>query len=431
MHTYANSKAEINVISAMLNGLAEQVMDLVDLTLFQTSEGKDAAYKIMVQSQKGPITVKQMVNVYSGDSEMQDYIHLASKQECDDVKELEYFVQEMRLAKIKTVGDEHARKIINLANSDRCDYDEMAQLLQNGTTVEMHDAKPLFELPENYAGNHFNKYLERVKNPEANQGIRIKFLPELDKTFFGLKGGDLIMVCAESGKGKTALALNVAKDISIDQGHRLYYPNAEMQTEELTNRIVSNMTQVPATEIMSGQHDKVGDKLMEVIHAVSEAYDTIGKSNLCLSRIPTMTMKSIRRGYKKLKTLGRPPEIMIIDYIGRMELDEPAPGLNEWQILYKLAEASKTLAVELNIPVIVLAQLNEDGKIEGAKKMKNACDGVLFFEPVTEDDKQYMSNKQKLYANYKIVKYKVRRNDNSKPIYVHFNKSIQKIGEVQ
>jgi replicative DNA helicase len=179
---------------------------------------------------------------------------------------------------------------------------------------------------------------------------------------------------------------------------------------------------------MSGNFIEVKKEM--ALEKLEHEYNIIRKKKLVLSRIPVMTINSIRRAFKKLANGGDKPDFILIDYIGRMDLDRGEKGLQEWQKLYLLAEDIKTLAVELDVPIVALAQLNEDGKIEGAKKMKNACDGVLFFEPVDEDDEKYMNQTQKKYANYRIEKYKVRRNDNSKPIYINFTKKYQRIAEV-
>lgn len=235
------------------------------------------------------------------------------------------------------------------------------------------------------------------------------------------------MLCAQSGHGKTALALNISDDLSISQDYIGYYANAEMRDEELSMRIVSKRSVIPYSEIVTSQFTR---DTIEALDQISTQYDLIGKKSLILSRIPVMTISTIRRGYKKLMNAGRKPDYILIDYIGKMELEGNNSGLTEWQKLYRLSEDIKTLAVELDVPIIALAQLNDEGQIEGAKKMKNACDGVLFFEPIEEVDIEKMNKLQKQYANYKIVKFKVRRNDNSTPIYINFTKQYQRIVEV-
>jgi replicative DNA helicase len=89
----------------------------------------------------------------------------------------------------------------------------------------------------------------------------------------------------------------------------------------------------------------------------------------------------------------------------------------------------------LNIPLFVLSQRNEDGQIEGAKKIANECDGVLYFEPITENDydaiaNTYIKAEKRKQVNYKIIKKKIRRSSNTFPIYCEFDKDKQFINEV-
>jgi replicative DNA helicase len=236
------------------------------------------------------------------------------------------------------------------------------------------------------------------------------------------------MVCAQSGHGKTAFALNLVNDIALDQDYTVYYANAEMRPEELTQRIVANRAQIPASEIMSGRPVEVPKEV--ALERIFKEYSHMREKQLILSRVPMMSITTLRRAFRILANRDNKPHLILVDYVGRLELEGGEKGLQEWQKLYQISENLKALAVELDIPIVALAQLNEDGMIEGAKKMKNACDGVLFFEPIPEGEEEGMTQAQRRYANYRLKKYKVRRNDNSKPIYFNFDKKYQSISEV-
>lgn len=413
--------AEKTIIKAMMNGFMEEVTDEVPFYLFQSKDAQETVRKMY--EMQGAVTFNTMLLAKRFKS---DYIN-----DCQYMKfekeDLKYFVDRLKVAHVKKLGNEHIRELNKLIMTD-CKLEELTTLLRNGVNIDFvdNDSK-LTILPTDYASEHFQGIMNRATNTESERGIHLKDFPELNNTFYGLQGGDLILVCAQSGHGKTALALNITNDLSITQNYTGYYANAEMRDDELSMRIVSKRAVIPTQEVMSSQFTM---DTVEALEKISIEYDLIGKKNLILSRIPVMSISTIRRGYKKLMNAGKKPDYILIDYIGRMEVEGNVSGLTEWQKLYRLSEDIKTLAVQLDVPIIALAQLNDDGKIEGAKKMKNACDGVLFFEPVAEDDDKHMNKWQKEYANYKIVKFKVRRNDNSKPIYINFTKKYQRITEV-
>lgn len=414
--------AEKTIIKAMMGGLMDEVTDEVPFYLFQSKAAQETVQTMY--SMKGQVTYNTMLQAKKFNS---DYIH-----ECYSMpfqpEDLPYHIEKLKVAHAKKLANEYIKNLNKLVVSP-CKLDDIVKTLRNGVDIDFlqQDSK-LTIMPTDYALEHIEGIIERANNPEKKTGIHLKNFPELNQTFYGLQGGDLILVCAQSGHGKTAFALNIVNDIAIDQDYTVYYANAEMREDELTKRIASNRSRIPTSEVMSSQFIEV--KPEDAIERLMNQYNIMLNKKLILSRIPIMSISSIRRAFKKLMNGSHKPDLILIDYIGRMDLERGDKGLQEWQKLYLLSEDIKTLAVELDVPIIALAQLNEDGKIEGAKKMKNACDGVLFFEPVTEEDEKLMNDAQKKYANYRLEKYKVRRNDNSKPIYINFTKKYQRIAEV-
>lgn len=415
--------AEMAIIKALISGLTTEVADAVPFFLLQSEEAQSTAK--LIYSMDGAPTFNTMIKDRRFNKE---YLYNCYYSKCD-VEDIPYYADKLKLAYAKKLAYEHIDNLQTLIESKECTLDKLVSSLRNGMDVDFigRENKNIV-MPEEYAPEHYEQILEETNNPTVKKGIHLKQLPQLDNTFYGLKGGDLILACAQSGHGKTALALNIVDDLSVDQGHIGYYGNAEMALEELTGRIVSKRAIIPAAEVFSRNFVEVSKET--ALSKLSEQYEILRNSGLILSKIPIMNVATLRSSYRKLANGGKAPRYILVDYIGRMEPVKDTRGLQEWQTMYLIAEELKTLAVELDIPIIALAQLNEDGKIEGAKKMKNACDGVLFFEPITKDDEEHMNETQKKFANYRLEKYKVRRNDNSKPIYINFTKKYQRIAEV-
>ena len=93
---------------------------------------------------------------------------------------------------------------------------------------------------------------------------------------------------------------------------------------------------------------------------------------------------------------------MIIDYIGRMEKYDPR--FQEWQMLEQIIKTQKMLAQNLQIAVMCLVQLNPDGTLQGAKRMKNECDLMLKLSPIPREDLVEDENLKKyVNPNYYIV----------------------------
>ena len=284
-------------------------------------------------------------------------------------------------------------------------------------------------------------YHERRANPEIAKGIPFSFtnkngvttgLPSLDRALYGAKGGDLIMVAAKTGEGKTAFAVNLLRMFSFTHNHKGYYQNTEMDIEEMEGRILAPVANVTIEEILTGKLIGTPSEIKQKDERISHAYDKYMKTNVILSRIPSLHIQKSKALAKKVKAqYGL--DYLIVDYIGRMS-DAGFKG-DEYQMLAHISRELKELAMTLDIPIIMLAQRNQAGDVEGAKKMMNECDAVLYFEPVTKEDEPYIeeyvrSDKVK-DVNYKILKRKVRRNDNEAPIYVKFKKNMNFITELK
>lgn len=276
--------------------------------------------------------------------------------------------------------------------------------------------------PQEAAKKAKEAFQQRVKNPNPVRGIRFSRdvittsemytdgFPSIDKVLSGAQPGDLIIFAAQSGHGKTALAENIVRLVSVEQDYHTFYQNTEMNEDELTDRLVSMISGVDFTKIFNGYGLTVQEQTK-----VNAAYDRIEGSKFFSSLLPYLTPQKSRSLARKFKIENGRLDLLVIDYIGRLEL-EAEKNLREDQVLARIARESKKLAQELQCAVILLAQLNEDGKIEGARRIKNDADAVFFLEPCKVDEDRPKG------ANYKLTKYKVRRGDNGGVIWINFNK---------
>ncbi|GGJ48857.1 DnaB-like helicase C-terminal domain-containing protein [Virgibacillus salexigens] len=295
--------------------------------------------------------------------------------------------------------------------------------------------------PAEHASDYLSNFYEIYGNPDLSKGIpysvtdergRTKGLPALDETFNGAQGGDLIMVAAKTGEGKSAFAINLSRIFSMHQSYIGYYENTEMRVEELLSRLLAPIAVVKSNEIETGRLEGTESERNEKVSRISSAYEAYRQSKFILSRVPHLPLFKAKGLAKQVRLRHGGLDYLIIDYIGRMQMNS---NQNSWDELYEITKALKELAIELDIPIFMLAQRNQAGEVEGAKKMMNECDGVLFFEPTSEDDnefiRQYVRSDQQQKVNYRIVKKKVRRNDNAAPIYCMFDKSKSLIVEAK
>lgn len=419
--------AEMHVLTGVLDGIMsiDEVLAYVDRECFQDQLCADV-FGMMIDGATTATTLKGIAK----NPATKAFIDQLTKVSVNRT-EMTFFIQKLNDIKYRRETIARAEKAIELAKREGTKIAEIDQVMNAGI-MSKHSKKEIL-LPADYAPAHKAAFEARMRNPTKTVGLSLapndSGFERLNETFMGIRGGDCIMVCAQSGHGKTAFALNLARVLGVEQNHVTYYLNAEMDDEELSGRLVAQISGASFTEIYTGDvnPNTPWTKILS-------AYDKLADSKVVLSKIPHLTVTKAKGLASIVRQKMQGLECLIVDYIGRME-PENTKGLQEWQQLYQIIEQLKTLAVELDIPVIVLGQLTEAGMLEGAKKMKNACDGVLFFQPTSEDDIEGIERaigdpQKRALVNYKLVKFKVRRNDNSSPIYCRFIKATQKVVEL-
>lgn len=443
MKVPTNLQAEINVLGGMMNNrqaLFDGIGDLKDehFSSDETIKLYNLILEVSCEHDKAPASItikrtndqKEKALIRTADSTFVDYDTF--KVDLEEMKNTYlnrqlYYITEKAKKSIEQ-GNKAKNIIENIS-------DEISGLFFDDGGTNIID-------PKQYGEKALNDFLTGLDNPEDSYGLRFSFtkngitlgFPGLDEVFRGAQGGDLFLIAAKTGQGKTAIANNLARLFAIYQSHSVYYENTEMKEQELLDRILAPIADVKVNEISHRQLEGSFSERENKKERIKKAYEIYKKSNLYLSRIPVLTANKAKALAKQVRTKYGKLDCLFVDYIGRMDL-EHSKGMQEWQVLFKIIQQMKELAMELNIPIFVLSQRNEDGQIEGAKKIANECDGVLFFEPITEKDNDFLdklhyNDEQRKRINYKITKRKIRRSSNTLPIYCEFDKDKQFINEV-
>jgi replicative DNA helicase len=272
------------------------------------------------------------------------------------------------------------------------------------------------------------KFLGQVPLEGVTTGIK-----KLDLLTLGYKPGDLIILGAQTGHGKTAFALQTSMSVSVEAKQPMLYINTEMRREQIAYRWGSIISQLPMQQIRTGSLSN------EQLHHVLNSFSILGKEFLT-SYMPNLTPNKLQSLARKAK-LQYNIQFLILDYVGRMEKRDPK--YQEWQVLEDIVKSCKILAQNLEIAVMVLVQLNEDGTLQGAKRMKNECDVMLKLIPICENlnDEEELREAQGKYErktksqyepfNYKLWIDKSRDSKAGLSIPLVFDMERQQIREAQ
>lgn len=181
----------------------------------------------------------------------------------------------------------------------------------------------------------------------------------LDEITSGLQPGDLVVVAGRPSMGKTALAMGFAEYAAINQSLPVAIFSMEMSGEQLVNRLLSSLGQIDSNRIRTGKLEP--DDWPRLTSAISILKD----AKIFIDSASALTPLEVRSRARRLKMehgLG----LIIIDYIQLM-----GSGVNEENRateISNITRALKSLAKELNVPVVALSQLNRSVEQRGDKK---------------------------------------------------------------
>lgn len=197
------------------------------------------------------------------------------------------------------------------------------------------------------------------KNNQDITGIATGFY-DFDKLTSGLHPKELIIIAARPAMGKTAFALNVAVNAAISSNKSVAIFNLEMGAEQLMFRMLSAASSVEGNKIKTGKltHDDW--------KKINEATSELGNAPIYIEDTPGITIGEIRAKCRRLASSGN-LGLIVIDYL-QLISGGPGYGNNRQQEVSDISRSLKTMAMELSVPVIALAQLSRN--VEGRENKR-------------------------------------------------------------
>ncbi len=174
---------------------------------------------------------------------------------------------------------------------------------------------------------------------------------DLDKVTSGLHENELIIIAARPAMGKTAFALNLATNIAMNTDKTVALFNMEMSGEQLAMRMLSSVGQIEGNKLRSGKLEHHDWKKF------NEAMSRLAETKLFIDDTAGMTISEIKAKCRRLYNSEGGLGVVIIDYLQLISGSARYAG-NRQQEVSEISRSLKTLAMELNIPVIALAQLS-------------------------------------------------------------------------
>lgn len=263
---------------------------------------------------------------------------------------------------------ETALKRINQAGEDPGAF--LSWFAMNaGRVTLVHRDERAIRGPQEWIEEGYRAILER-KAGKVSKAIDLG-IPALTEAILP-EPGHLIIFAAETGKGKTALALNVAANTGVLQDVPTLYLNTEMAAEELALRLYAILANVSATGLRTGLSDSADLACVDEVYELYKPTNALFVSD-ALTWLTVDEIVALTRRYAASEGI----KVVIVDYIQRLESN----GKEErWQFLIEATKRLKSLAQETGTLVILLAQLTEEQRLAGSRGMKNDSDAFLVLQ---------------------------------------------------
>jgi replicative DNA helicase len=196
--------------------------------------------------------------------------------------------------------------------------------------------------------------IQRVQNSEGITGVHSGF-QKVDQFTMGWQKGNLIILGARPSVGKTAFALNLARNAAVEFNHPVAFFSLEMTSMELTDRLIATESGISSDKIKG----KVKLEPYEW-QVLEKSVGKIFKAPLYIDETPGITLTEFVAKAKRL-VREKGVEIIFVDYLQLMHSGKPqVGGFSKVQEVTEISNTLKTTAKELNIPIIALAQLNRN-----------------------------------------------------------------------
>ena len=198
-------------------------------------------------------------------------------------------------------------------------------------------------------------------NRSAVPGLASGFI-DLDKRIGGFQNGELIIIAGRPSMGKTAFALNIAENVATS-GKAVAVFSLEMSRKLLIQRLLSSVSGMSASKL---KYANIADNEWAEL---SNAAQSLGSMNILIDDSADSTAFDIRSKSRncanKLKTKGKHLDLIVIDYLQLLRGDSSIKDKNNQ--IADISRQLKSLARDLDVPVIVLSQLSRAPEQRGVK----------------------------------------------------------------
>lgn len=202
-------------------------------------------------------------------------------------------------------------------------------------------------------------HLSELQNDDSDEKLGLKTgYSDLDKVIVGFGKGDLVIVGARPGVGKTSFCLNLATSVAKKSGKSVCIFSLEMSNEQLVSRIIASEALVDSKKLRTGKLEpRDWDN-------IANAASTLSETNIYIDDTTNIAITAMKAKLRRIKNLG----LVVVDYLQLMESEKGRKDGSRVNEIGEISRGLKIMAKELNVPVITCSQLSRGTEKEKERK---------------------------------------------------------------
>ncbi len=275
-----------------------------------------------------------------------------------------------------------SKKIDKLAQEtelDISDYQSRAQEIIFAATNESNDLDKHIYTMEEALLESFEAYLKRKDN-KVDVGLQTGFI-SLDNLIGGFKRGHLNVIAASTSMGKTAFAINIAKNV-LKRSEPTAIISLEMEAQEIVDRMIIQEAKINGWKYNQGETNDQEDK------RISKALDDLHEFPLAISDERGLNVAQIRARLRKFKAQMGDLSLVIVDYLQMIQIPEEH-AQNTARAVGEIVLQLRNLASELEVPIVLISQISRSftsrqdkrpvlSDLRDSGNIEEIADGVIF-----------------------------------------------------
>lgn len=376
-----NTQAEMAVIGSLLVDprCARSVIKELLADDFYSKVNRDAYEVMQTMYAAGepidPITVMGKINergVY--DENIEQYLADAMKLTPTAANAAEYARIVKETAALRRIKEKASEAIVSGENSAEL-ANALIKICRDNLSGGSGKMRSMLELMNESADTLFNG----AEPKKIDTGFQ-----RLDALLMGLRPGNLVILAARPGVGKSAFAQDIAENVA-KKGKKIVIYSMEMKGDELSERWIAKTSGVEMDSILKRKFEE------SEIKKISDSFEYLSALPISVCDEANVSPDRVRRDMMNMDGV----EMVIVDYVGLMEANDRKKGFESRNLeLGAISRELKKLAVELDIPILMLCQLNreiDDKQQPGLRHLRDSgeleqnANKVIFLWNIDED----------------------------------------------